>query len=145
MRVLIATVHVPFAHGGAEMLADGLQTALTVAGHDAEIVRLPFKWYPPERLLDHVLATRLLDLTESSGTRVDMVVGLRFPAYLVPHPNKVLWLLHQYRTAYDLWGTDLCELMHAPNGHEVRDAIRSADAAYLPEADRKSTRLNSSH
>jgi glycosyltransferase involved in cell wall biosynthesis len=136
MHVLIATAHVPFVHGGAEMLADGLRSALTTAGHDAEIVRLPFKWYPPERLIDHVLAARLLDLTESSGTKVDVVVGLRFPAYLVPHPNKVLWLLHQYRTAYDLWGTELCELMHAPNGHEVRDAIRSADAAFIPESRR---------
>lgn len=134
MRVLIATVQVPFVRGGAEMLADGLQAALTAAGHQAALVRVPFKWYPPERMVDQVLAARLLDLTESAGTRVDRVIGLRFPAYLIPHPNKVLWLLHQYRTAYDLWGTDLCELMHAPNGREVRDAIRAADAAFIPEA-----------
>ena len=134
MRLLIATVQVPFVRGGAEMLADGLHEALTVAGHEAEIVRLPFKWYPPERLVEQVLAARLFDLTESSGTAIDRVIGLRFPAYLLPHPNKVLWLLHQYRTAYDLWGTELCELMHAPNGEEVRDAIRAADKAFIPEA-----------
>jgi glycosyltransferase involved in cell wall biosynthesis len=46
----------------------------------------------------------------------------------------VLWLVHQHRAAYDLWGTELCDLMHAPNGREVRDAIRSADAAFIPEA-----------
>ena len=134
MRLLIATVQVPFVRGGAEMLADGLSEALTAAGHEAEMVRLPFKWYPPERLLEQVLAARLFDLTESSGTAIDRVIGLRFPAYLLPHPNKVLWLLHQYRTAYDLWGTELCELMHAPNGEEVRDAIRAADKAFIPEA-----------
>jgi len=134
VRLLIATVQVPFVRGGAEMLADGLSEALTAAGHEAEMVRLPFKWYPPERLLEQVLAARLFDLTESSGTAIDRVIGLRFPAYLLPHPNKVLWLLHQYRTAYDLWGTELCELMHAPNGEEVRDAIRAADKAFIPEA-----------
>ena len=134
MRLLIANVQVPFVRGGGEMLADGLHDALVAAGHDAEIVRLPFKWYPPERMLEQLLAARLLDLTESSGTRIDRVIGLRFPAYLVPHPNKVLWLLHQDRTAYDLWGTGLCELTHAPNGQEIRDAIRAADTTMIPEA-----------
>lgn len=134
MRLLIVTVQVPFIRGGGEMLADGLQEALTAAGHEAEIASLPFKWYPPERLLDQILAARLVDLTESSGRRIDRVIGLKFPAYLVPHPDKVMWILHQYRTAYDLWGTELCELIHAPNGEEVRDAIRAADTAFIPEA-----------
>jgi glycosyltransferase involved in cell wall biosynthesis len=134
MRVLIATVQVPFVRGGAEMHAEGLQRALTAAGHQAELVALPFKWYPPERILDQILAARLFDLSESSGTPIDRVIGLRFPAYLIPHPNKVLWILHQYRAAYDLWGGDLCDLMHFPNGREVRDAIHAADKAFIPEA-----------
>src|SRR5215216_2160209 len=134
MRVLIATVQVPFVRGGGEMLAEGLEAALTAAGHDAELVSLPFKWYPPERILDQVLSARLFDVTESSGRSIDRVIGLKFPAYLLPHPNKVLWILHQYRTAYDLWGGELCELMPFPNGREVRDAIRAADEAFLPDA-----------
>lgn len=134
MRVVIATVQVPFVRGGAEMHAEGLQAALTAAGHQVELVALPFKWYPPERILDQILAARLFDLTESSGTTIDRVIGLRFPAYLLPHPNKVLWILHQYRAAYDLWGGELCDLMHFPNGQEVRDAIRAADRAFIPEA-----------
>ena len=134
MRILIATSQVPFVRGGAEILAEGLEAALRGAGHDVETVRLPFKWYPPERIPEQILATRLFDLTESSGTRVDRVIGLRFPAYLLPHPNKVLWVLHQYRAAYDMWGSELCDLMHFPNGREVRDAIRAADRAFLPEA-----------
>ena len=134
MRILIATVQVPFIRGGGEMLAEGLETALLAAGHEAEIVRLPFKWYPPERILEQTLATRLFDVSASSGRAVDRVIGLRFPAYLLPHPDKVMWILHQYRAAYDLWGGELCDLMHYPNGEEVRDAIRSADTAFVPEA-----------
>jgi glycosyltransferase involved in cell wall biosynthesis len=134
MRIVIATVQVPFVRGGAEMHADGLKQALTAAGHETEIVQLPFKWYPPERILDQILAARLYDLTSSFGTPIDRVIGLRFPAYLVPHPNKVLWILHQHRTAYELWDTPLCDLMHYPNGVEVRDAIRAADKAFIPEA-----------
>src|SRR5215510_3275174 len=102
MRILIATAQVPFIRGGAEIHAEGLRNALQARGHEAEILLFPFKWYPTEKILDHMLACRLLDVSEVAGTRVDLLIGLRFPAYLIPHPNKVLWILHQHRTAYDL-------------------------------------------
>jgi glycosyltransferase involved in cell wall biosynthesis len=134
MRVAIATVQVPFVRGGAEMLADGLLEAVRAAGHEAEVVAVPFKWYPPETILDHMLACRLLDLTESCGNPVDRLIGLKFPAYFIPHPNKVLWTLHQHRTAYDLWSHDLGDMIHFPNGPQVRDAIRQADKKFIPQA-----------
>jgi hypothetical protein len=134
MRILIATVQVPFIRGGAEIHAEGLRDALVQAGHEAEILAIPFKWYPPEKILDHMLACRLLDATEVAGTRVDRLIGLRFPAYLIPHPNKVLWILHQHRTAYDLWDHTLSDLVHYPNGSQVRDAIQQADRKLIPEA-----------
>ena len=134
MRIAIATVQVPFVRGGAEALAEGLRDALRAAGHLADIVALPFKWYPPECILDQMLAWRLLDVTESFGTPIDLLIGLRFPAYLVPHPRKVLWLLHQHRTAYEWWDHEFGDLLHYPNGVEVRDAIRRADCALIPES-----------
>jgi glycosyltransferase involved in cell wall biosynthesis len=134
MRIVIATTQVPFVWGGAEILAEGLLQALRKEGHTAEIVAIPFKWYPPERILDHMLASRLLDITESMGTPVDRVIGLKFPAYFMPHPNKVLWVLHQHRTAYDLWDHALSDLIRFPNGLQIRHAIRAADARLLPEA-----------
>jgi glycosyltransferase involved in cell wall biosynthesis len=134
MRILIATVQVPFIRGGAEVHAEGLRDALCAAGHEAEILAIPFKWYPPEKILDHILACRLLDVSEVAGTRVDRLIGLRFPAYLIPHPNKVLWILHQHRTAYELWDHALSDLVYYPNGSEVRDAIEQADRNLIPEA-----------
>jgi glycosyltransferase involved in cell wall biosynthesis len=134
MRILIATAQVPFITGGAESLADGLRDALRAAGHEAEIVAIPFKWYPPERILDHMLACRLLDLTEVAGTPVDLLIGLKFPAYLIPHPRKVLWILHQHRAAYELWDHPSNDLMFAPNGLHIRDAIRRADRQAIAEA-----------
>jgi len=136
MRVLIATTQVPFVRGGAEIHAEGLRSALTDAGHEAEVVAVPFKWYPPEKILDHMLACRLLDLTEVMGTPVDLLIGLKFPAYLIPHDNKVLWVLHQFRTAYELWDHPLGDLIYEPRGVEVRDAIREADKKVFPEAKR---------
>lgn len=134
MRILIATVQVAFIRGGAEILAEGLQKALVAAGHEAEIAAIPFNWYPPQRILEHMLAFRLIDVTESSGTPVDRVIGLKFPAYLLQHSNKVLWLLHQYRGAYDLWDRRYGDLSPGPEGTLIRDAIRRADEQFIPEA-----------
>ncbi|HEU5236992.1 MAG TPA: glycosyltransferase family 4 protein [Pyrinomonadaceae bacterium] len=134
MRIIVATVQVPFVRGGAEIQAEGLRDALRTAGHEAEIVAVPFKWYPPEKILDHILACRLLDLTEVNGTPVDLLIGLKFPAYLVPHPHKVLWIIHQFRTAYDLWDHTYGDLIYQPDGAQVRDAIREADRKLIPEA-----------
>jgi glycosyltransferase involved in cell wall biosynthesis len=134
MRILVTTVQVPFIRGGAEVLAEGLLEALRSKGHEASLVAIPFKWYPPELILDHMLACRLLDLSESMGSRIDRVIGLKFPAYLIPHPNKILWILHQHRTAYDLWDHPICDLVQFPNGLYVRDVIRQADQEMIPEA-----------
>ena len=134
MRILITTTQVPFVHGGAEVHARNLQTALRAAGHQVETVAVPFKWYPPERMLDAMLACRLLDVTESNGRKIDRVIGLKFPAYLIPHPDKVLWILHQHRQAYEQWDHPLSDMVHFGNGREVRDAIRRADTTLIPEA-----------
>ncbi|MFZ0747825.1 MAG: glycosyltransferase family 4 protein, partial [Pyrinomonadaceae bacterium] len=58
-----------------------------------------------------------------------------FPAYLIPHPNKVLWILHQHRSAYELWDhPSLSDLIYYPDGLVVRDAIRRADRNLIAEA-----------
>ena len=134
MRIAIATVQVPFVRGGAELLAESLCAELLAAGHEAEIVSVPFKWYPAERIAEHMLACRLMDLRESLAGPIDRVIGLKFPAYMIAHPSKVVWLLHQHRGAYDLWGTPYGDLTAAPGGAHVRASIHNADLAILPEA-----------
>lgn len=134
MRVAILSVQVPFVRGGAELLAESLRAELRTAGHQAEILSLPYKWYPAERIPEHMLACRLLDVTRCAAGPIDRVIALKFPAYMAPHPDKVMWLLHQHRGAYDLWGTKLGDLDHTPGGAHVRAAIRAADMATIPEA-----------
>jgi glycosyltransferase involved in cell wall biosynthesis len=129
MRVAIVNNQVPFVRGGAELLAGWLHDKLEEHGHDAEVVRLPFQWSPPERIVDHMLAARLVRLPN-----VDRVVALKFPAYYIPHDSKVLWLLHQFRQAYDLWGTPYQDLPDTPTGHRIRDAVIQADRRHLKEA-----------
>jgi glycosyltransferase involved in cell wall biosynthesis len=136
MRIVIANTRVPFVNGGAEVLAHGLRDALERAGHMVEMVAIPFKWYPPERIVEQILAARLFDLSESVGIKIDRLIGLKFPAYLAPHPNKVLWILHQHRQAYDLWDHPMGDLQHYVNGQEVRETIVEAERKLLPETKR---------
>ena len=105
MRILVCHPQPPFMSGGAETHANGLVAALRDAGHEAEIATIPFRWDPPGELVHQMGMWRSLDLTQAEGGPVDLVVALKFPAYLVRHPRKVVWLIHQHRTAYELWIT----------------------------------------
>jgi glycosyltransferase involved in cell wall biosynthesis len=131
MKVAILNNCVPFIAGGAEHLAQALRRKLCEHGHEAMLIRIPFQWNPSEKILDHVLACRLIKLHG-----VDRVIGLKFPAYYVPHDNKVLWMLHQFRQAYDLWGTAYQGIPDTPEGLRIRETIINADNQYLTEAKR---------
>jgi glycosyltransferase involved in cell wall biosynthesis len=131
MKIAIVNNQAPFVRGGAELLAEWLSQKLEEYGHQAEIVRIPFQWNPPERIVDHMLAARLVRLAN-----VDRVVAFKFPAYYVPHESKVLWLLHQFRQAYDLWGTPYQDIPSTPTGHSIREAVMESDRRYLSEAKR---------
>jgi glycosyltransferase involved in cell wall biosynthesis len=133
-NILICTTQVPFTSGGAEAHTEGLKRALIDAGYSAEIVALPFKWYPPAEIMRGTLAWRLLDLSEANGKPVDLVIGMKFPAYLVAHEKKVLWIMHQHRSAYNLWGTAFDDLSTYPDGPRVREWIHHCDGRLIPEA-----------
>jgi len=133
-RILVATAQVPFASGGAERHASGLVRELKAAGHEVDLVQLPFKWYPREEILTSSLAWRLLDLSEADGKRVDLLIPMKFPSYLARHENKVVWLIHQFRQAYDRFGTPDSDFTAAPADTRWRELIRAADAAGLGEA-----------
>jgi glycosyltransferase involved in cell wall biosynthesis len=92
---------------------------------------MPFRWHPSEKVVDHILACQAMRLPN-----VDRAVGLKFPAYFVPHPNKVLWLLHQFRQAYDLWGTPYQDIPSTPQGLRIREVVVEADNNFLRQVPR---------
>ncbi len=131
MKIAVVNNCVPFLNGGAEHLAQALTSKLMESGHEAILVRIPFCWDPPSKIIDGMFACRMLSLPN-----VDRVIALKFPAYYIPHPNKILWILHQFRQAYDLWGTPLQGLPNTAEGLAIRESIHMADDRYLPEARR---------
>lgn len=133
-NILICTTQVPFTTGGGESHVAGLRQAFIEAGYNAEIAALPFKWYPTGEIMKGALAWRLLDVTEANGKSIDLVVGMKFPAYIVEHPRKVIWVMHQYRSAYNLWGTAFDDLSVVPEGHRMREWIHHCDNQFIPLA-----------
>ena len=136
MKIAIATVQVPFVDGGAEIHTLMLKNELRKRDYQAEIVTIPFKWYPWESLVNSMTMGRMMDLSEANGEKIDKVIAMKFPACYAKHDDKVLWLLHQHRQAYDLWGTPYGDLHLLSNGEELRRLIVECDNKYLPEAKR---------
>ena len=131
--VLVCTAQAPFITGGAEILVSELRQNLERRGFRVDVASVPFKWYPVSEIVRQALAWRLLDVTESNGTPVDLVIPTKFPSFLVRHPRKVAWLFHQHREAYDLYGTPYCSFRATPEDDQTRDAIRTMDSTALAE------------
>lgn len=129
MRIAVVNNCVPFLRGGAEYLAETLCEKLTEHGHEAILVRVPLRWHPPQTILHGILTSRLLQFPNT-----DRVIALKFPAYYVRHPDKRVWLLHQFRQVYDLWGTPLQGLPDDSESRLLRNVITRCDNQWLREA-----------
>src|SRR5262245_4372323 len=134
--VAVCEAKVPFISGGAELHVSGLVDELRRQGYRAERVSVPFKWYPKDELLAQAALWRLVDLSETNGEPIDLVIATKFPTYFVRHPNKVTWLFHQYRAIYDLCGTEYSEFEHNEADVRLRDRLIRLDRAALGESKR---------
>jgi glycosyltransferase involved in cell wall biosynthesis len=134
VRIAVCAPQVPFARGGAEIFADDLVAELRARGHEADLVSVPYKWYPGERVLSQAFLWRLLDLAEADGRTIDVVIATKFPSYAVRHPNKVVWLLHQFRQAYELDRTELGQFGESVEERAARRAVQRLDRVALGEA-----------
>jgi glycosyltransferase involved in cell wall biosynthesis len=134
VRIAVVRPQVPFAWGGAEIFTDRLAHELRERGHDADVVSIPFKWYPGTRVLTQAFLWRLLDLDEADGRPIDAVVATKFPSYLVRHPNKRVWLVHQFRQAYELDRTELGQFGEGVEDRALRRKVQGLDRIALAEA-----------
>ncbi len=132
-RILICNAQIPFHWGGAEIMVENLRQELIKRGYLAELVQLPYRWYPAEKILDSAFAWRLIDLTECNGIKPDLVIATKFPSYVAEHPNKVTWLMHQYRGAYDLYTSEYTDLQ-GKEGEKIRRQIVEIDNRTLAES-----------
>jgi len=133
MKVALVNVQCPFVRGGAEILADSLAHRIRGRGHAVEQIKIPFKWYPPRSIPEHMLACRLLRVDAGEP---DLAIAFKFPAYICPFSKKRLWLFHQFRQAYELWGTEYAGMQDNAETRGIRDMIRAADTRAFHSAEK---------
>ncbi len=127
LNILVLSVQVPFTSGGAELLVSELTRNLKDRGHNVDSVQVPFSALPKTNILKQMSIWSALDLSKFSGQEVDLVICNKFPNYLVNHKNKVCWLIHQHRQAYELYGTRFGDFELNDEDQSLREVIRSAD------------------
>jgi len=136
MNLLILGAQVPYVRGGAEILTQSLKEAMQAEGHRTDIVTLPFRWMPKTELIKNCLAWRLINLDEINGEKIDRVIATKFPSYLIEHPRKVAWLVHQFREIYDLYNTAYTAFRNNLPDNQVRETIMKMDRQALGECQR---------
>jgi len=127
LRIAIAAVQVPFMRGGAEALAQGLRNAIRNAGHEVDIISLPFRYFPESEILRSIDVWESEDFTRLNYYEPDRVICLNFPTFYLNHPKKCSWVLHQFRSAYDLYGLDDSQKL----SDETRRVIVDKDTQHL--------------
>jgi glycosyltransferase involved in cell wall biosynthesis len=135
MRVVVAEARVPFARDGAELHAQSLVAQLQLRGHDAERVALPFRGRKSE-LLEEACAWRMLNLSTSNARPVDLLIATRFPTWFARHPRKIVWLIHQHRPAYDLYGTPYSDFTDGEQDTRLRAQLTALDSKMFAESER---------
>lgn len=131
--ILVLGVKVPFTSGGQEALVKSLVLELKARGHSVDTVELPFNQSTKESLIEQGALWRSLDLTEFAGQKVDLVIATKFPSYYVKHKNKSLWLVHQHRPIYDLYGGRFCDFSDEPRDEEIRRMLVEGDTKVIGE------------
>lgn len=131
MRIIVASSMVPFVNGGGRFIVDWLHAKLVEYGHQSEVVYLPFV-DEPQHMLEQTLAYRLLDLSDTA----ERLVCVRPPAYVLPHPHKVLWFIHHFRAFYDLWDTPYRSVADDAKGRALRARLVEMDTNAFAEARR---------
>src|SRR5262249_889676 len=75
-------------------------------------------------------------LAPEGPTPADLVIATRFPSYVIEHPNKVVWLVHQLRQAYELDRTDRGQFSDSFIDRSFRERIAAIDRHALGHAKR---------
>ncbi len=136
MRIAVCRPQVPFVYGGAEVVADQLADELRARGHEVELVMIPFAWDGGAHVLDQAFLWRLVDVNGNHAKPVELVIATKFPSYGIRHRNKVVWLVHQFRQAYDFDRTEFRQFSEAPADRATKLAVERFDKVALGEARR---------
>lgn len=133
-NICICAVEAPFVKGGAEIQLDSLARELERRGYSVARVTLPFVWLPLRDILKNCLIWRWIELERCTHEPIDLVICSMFPTYAVKHPCKVTWVIHQFRQAYELYGTPHSPFTRSADDQAIRQSIINFDTRMLSES-----------
>jgi len=131
--ILILGVKVPFTTGGQDVLVKTLKFELEKRGHRVDLLELPFSVFPKESFLEQAALWRSYQLERFGGEDVDLVIATKFPSYYAHHPRKSLWLVHQHRPIYDLYGSRYSDISDDPRDEVLRRMLVDGDRKVISE------------
>ena len=134
-NIIVLGVKVPYTTGGQEVLVRDLMRELKARGHKADLLEMPFAVWPKEKILNQAAYWRSIDFDKLGGEKTDLVIATKFPTYFSTHSKKSIWMVHQHRMIYDLYGGRYTDFSDDPRDENLRDMIASADEKVIKEAD----------
>lgn len=100
---IVAPSSVPYVIGGAENLWWSLLHYLnTQTEHQVELIKLP----SPERNFWEIVQS-YEQFSRLNLDHFDLVISTKYPAWMVKHPNHVVYLQHKLRGLYDTYADHL--------------------------------------
>ena len=132
MRVaVVAPSPVPFRTGGAERLFEGLVRAISdLTDHSADLIKLP----TPESNLPEILDS-YRRFTRLDVSQFDLVITTKYPAWMINHDNKIVYLQHPLRGLYDTYHftEEPTKVLDAPRVLEALIASTDEGSSVRPE------------
>ena len=135
MRIAIASTQTPFVRGGAEYLTRNLARACREEGHQVDVITQPFLDESPTTIEQSMALWGDGDFSLWGSKQPELVICLKFPAFYIQHDCKINWVLHQHRSAYELW--DYAEEQghqHSSEQQVLREKIIKRDAQVFNSA-----------
>lgn len=111
MKILIAFDADLFGKGAVDLAAENLVLHLNAQEHEVEILRVPLPREGSSEAIKQMMLFKFIELSN-----VDRVIALTFPACLINHPNKSVWLLRQFQSP---------EVFDESTAEAIRSAYRS--------------------
>ena len=132
-RILVLGVKVPFTRGVQEILVETLTKEIRTRGHEVDVLELPFNPLPKQNLVTTAAMWRALDLSSFCGQPIDLIIPTKFPSYYARHPKKSVWLVHQLRSIYDLYGGQFSDIGDDPRDEALRRILVEGDTQTIGE------------
>jgi len=96
---IVAPSPKPFIVGGAEKLFMGMLFNFNkITNHNIELIKIPVKDQDFWELIKGYYNFYKLDLSH-----FDMVISTKYPAWMLKHPNHIVYMQHTCRGVYDLY------------------------------------------